>query len=217
MLHRLVADPQIVQMPLAPWPRPSALVMSCLVVAWGMLGLSLAAGVAVRFSGAALAALLGYVVTLDQQTYSNHLYLLALTSGLMAVAHVERWRDPSLALLRWQLVLVYTFAAASKVNPAFVSGALIAFNLRAVFQGHFSHLVLVLLALSTIAAEAFVAWSLMRPRWRAAGAIVGAGLHLGFVVMVTETVAMIVFAIICLSMYPLFWLLPPPRVIPQKT
>jgi HTTM domain len=210
MLHRLVADPRIVQMPLFPWPRPSTFVMTCIVVAWAGLGAAVAAGIAVRVTGALLAASIGYVVTLDQQTYSSHVYLLALASGLLAVAHTKSGREPAVALLRWQLVIVYAFAAASKINPVFLSGLVIAANLRPVFQGIRSFPLMMSLAVATVAAEGFVAWSLLRPKWRTAGAAIGVVLHIGFVVMITETVAMIVFAMICLSMYPLFWLPKPP-------
>jgi hypothetical protein len=212
-LHRLAADPEIVPMPLAWWPHPSGPGMTFVVIAWGILGAALAAGIGVRVSGAALAIVLGYIVTLDQQSYSSHLYLLALTAGLMAAAHSERGREPAIALLRWQLVLVYAFAALSKLNPAFVSGLLISLNLRPVFWGFRWIPLLMSLALATIAAEAFLAWSLVRPRWRMTGAVVGVGLHVGFIVMVTETVAMIVFAIVCLSMYPLFWMKSAPGAV----
>jgi hypothetical protein len=181
-----------------------------IVVAWAGLGAAVAAGIAVRVTGALLAALIGYVVTLDQQTYSSHVYLLALTSGLLAVAHTKSGREPAVALLRWQLVIVYAFAAASKINPVFLSGLVIAANLRPVFQGIRSFPMMMSLAVATVAAEGFVAWSLLRPKWRTAGAAIGVVLHIGFVVMITETVAMIVFAMICLSMYPLFWLPRPP-------
>jgi hypothetical protein len=181
-----------------------------IVVAWAGLGAAVAAGIAVRVTGALLAALIGYVVTLDQQTYSSHVYLLALTSGLLAVAHTKSGREPAVALLRWQLVIVYAFAAASKINPVFLSGLVIAANLRPVFQGIRSFPMMMSLAVATVAGEGFVAWSLLRPKWRTAGAAIGVVLHIGFVVMITETVAMIVFAMICLSMYPLFWLPKPP-------
>lgn len=206
LLDRLAGDPRIVQMPLAPWPRPSAAAAHWLVGAWAGLGLCVAAGVSVPVTGALIAAIVGYVVTLDQQTYSNHLYLVSLASLLIALAHTERHREPALALLRWQLVIVYAFAAASKVSPAFLSGSVMAPNLRPVFGELASSGTLAALAVVAVLTEGFVAWSLPRPRWRAVGAIVGAGLHIGFIIMIKQTFAMIVFAVICLSMYPLFWL-----------
>jgi hypothetical protein len=206
LLHRLVSDPQIVQMPLGPWPRPSAAFASWLLYACFGLGMAVAAGICVPVTGALLAAVVGYVVTLDQQTYSNHVYLIALASLLLALAHTKRHREPALALLRWQLVIVYAFAAASKVNPAFLSGSVIAQNLKPAFSGLAATRTLAAFAVVAVVAEGFVAWSLWRPRQRVAGAIVGVALHIGFIVMIKQTLAMIVFAMICLSMYPLFWL-----------
>jgi hypothetical protein len=56
---------------------------------------------------------------------------------------------------------------------------------------------------AAIAIEVFVAWSLLRHRWRTAGVIVGLALHLAFVLAITQTIPMIAFAVMCLSIYPL--------------
>jgi hypothetical protein len=205
LLDRLASDPHIVQMPLAPWPRPSAATMPWIVAAWAGMGAAVAAGVRVSTTGAILAALIGYVVTLDQQTYSNHLYLLAVISALLALAHRQPHRATAAALVRWQLVIVYAFAAASKVNAEFLSGRVIASNLSPDVGGLATSPAPTALAVTAVVAEGFVACGLMRPRWRAAAAIVGVGLHLSFIVMIRQTVAMIAFAMICLSLYPLYW------------
>ena len=206
VLIRLAGDPRVVQMPLAPWPRPSAAAAPWVAATWAGLGLTLAAGKAVPVTGTLLAALVGYVLTLDQQTYSNHLYLLALASLLLALAHTERHREPAVALLRWQLIIVYAFAAASKLNATFLSGSVIGMNLRPALREFASDRTLAALAVIAVAAEAFVAWGLMRPKWLVAGASVGIALHIGFVVLIRQTFAMFLFAMICLSIYPLFWL-----------
>jgi hypothetical protein len=203
-LIRLAGDPRVVQMPLAPWPRPSAAAAPWLAAAWAGLGLLVAAGKAVPVTGTLLAALVGYVLTLDQQTYSNHLYLLALLSALLALAHTERHHAPALALLRWQLVIVYAFAAASKINPDFLSGSVITDNLRPAFGALDAGPVPTSLAVAAIVTEAFVAWSLLRPAWRQAGLIVGVGIHGVFILAITQTLAMIAFALMCLSIYPLY-------------
>jgi len=214
VLIRLAGDPRVVQMPLAPWPRPSAAAAPWVAAAWAGLGLTLAAGKAVPVTGTLLAALVGYVLTLDQQTYSNHLYLLSLLSVLLALAHTERHREPALALLRWQLVVVYAFAAASKINADFLSGRVIAENLPPALGWLAAGPVPAALAVAAIVTEAFVAWSLLRPRWRVAGVIVGVGLHIAFVLAVTQTLAMIAFAIIYLSIYPLYFASTPAEEIP---
>jgi hypothetical protein len=124
---------------------------------------------------------------------------------LLALAHTERHRETALALLRWQLVVVYAFAAASKINADFLSGRVIAENLPASLGALAAGPVPAALAVAAIVTEAFVAWSLVRRRWRVAGVIVGVGLHIVFVVAVTQTLAMIAFAVICLSIYPLYF------------
>ena len=188
LVDRLASDPRIVQMPLIPWPRPSAAVAHWLMIVWAGLGLVVAAGAAVPVTGALLAAVIGYVVTLDQQTYSNHVYLLSLVSLLLALAHTDRQREAAVSLLRWQLIVVYAFAAASKIDAEFLSGSVIAANLRPAFAGLAATRMPAVLAAAAIVGEAFVAWSLLRPRWRVAGVIVGVGLHVGFIVAITQTV-----------------------------
>ena len=106
VLIRLAGDPRVVPMPLAPWPRPSAAAAPWVAATWAGLGLTLAAGKAVPVTGTLLAALVGYVLTLDQQTNANHLYLLSLLSVQQPREHTERHREPALALLRGQLVVV---------------------------------------------------------------------------------------------------------------
>jgi len=216
VLIRLAGDPRVVQMPLAPWPwpRPSAAAAPWVAATWAGLGLTLAAGKAVPVTGTLLAALVGYVLTLDQQTYSNHLYLLSLLSALLALAHTERHREPALALLRWQLVVVYAFAAASKINADFLSGRAIAENLPPALAALAADPIPAALAVAAIVTEAFVAWSLLRPRWRMAGVVAGVGLHVVFVLAVAQTLAMIAFAIICLSIYPLYFASTPAEEIP---
>ena len=203
VLVRLAGDPRVVQMPLAPWPRPSAAAAPWVAAAWAGLGLTVAAGKAVPVTGTLLAVLVGYVLTLDQQTYSNHLYLLSLLALLLALAHTRRHREPALALLRWQLVVVYGFAAASKINGDFLSGRVISENLHPAFGVPAAGPLPASLAVAAIVIEVFVAWSLLRHKWRTAGAIVGLALHIAFVLAITQTIAMIAFAVMCLSIYPL--------------
>ena len=69
VLVRLAGDPHVVPMPLAPWPRPSAAAVAWVAAAWAGLGVTVAAGKAVPVTGALLALLVGYVLTLDQQMY----------------------------------------------------------------------------------------------------------------------------------------------------
>ena len=134
----------------------------------------------------------------------DHLQLLSLLAGLLALAHTDRHRAPALALLRWQLGVVYAFAAASKINADFLSGRVIVENLpaalgRARRRSHSA----VVLAAGAIAIEAFVAGCLLVTGGVRPASSPGVGLHLAFVLAVAQTIAMIAFAVICLSLYPL--------------
>lgn len=153
-----------------------------------------------RVAGWIVAGCLGYVVLLDQQTYSNHLYLLVLLSGLLALPDGPTLR----LLLKSQLTLVYVFAAVSKLNPAYLSGLLIAGSLRPWFDWLRTPWLLVPLALGSIAMELFIADQLWTKR-RTLAAAAGVALHLGFVLLMDNTRALSVFGLACLGLYPLFW------------
>ena len=99
--------------------------------------------------------------------------------------------------------MVYGFAAASKINGDFLSGRVIAENLHPAFGVPAAGPLPASLAVAAIVIEVFVAWSLLRHKWRTAGAIVGLALHIAFVLAITQTIAMIAFAVMCLSIYPL--------------
>lgn len=194
VLNRL-SMPSIVHLPLAGLPYPGD--------AWPLLtGLWLLAAVAlavnVRGSGWILAACLGYVVLLDQQTYSNHLMLFAILSAM----HALRAYVP--LMLKSQLTLVYFFAAVSKVNVAFLSGVVIAGSLRPQFAWMRSPWLLVPMAVSAIAAELFIADALWIPRRQRWAVALGVALHVGFVVLMDNTVSLLAFGLACVSMYPLF-------------
>src|SRR5688572_20840574 len=89
-LLRLASDPLIIRMPLVPFlPRLSGAAVAVFVVVWAAAALTFAVGVARRVSGSILLAALGYVLLLDQQTYSNHAYLLFLLTALLTfVTHM---------------------------------------------------------------------------------------------------------------------------------
>jgi len=99
---------------------------------WFAAALFLAAGCFTRIAGTLLACQLGYVLLLDEQTYSNHLYLLTLEVMLLVFGNAgARWsvdalirgRSPCPAwpmhLWKLQISIVYFFAALAKLNPTF--------------------------------------------------------------------------------------------------
>ena len=121
------------------WVPPlSGPALQTLVVALGVLALAVAAGVAFRLSAVLLALGLTYLQLLDVSTYLNHYYLAGLLCWLLAASpaarswSVDAWlarrllgRAPAservargwLYLFRFQLGLVYGFAALAKAQP----------------------------------------------------------------------------------------------------
>ena len=133
----------------------------------------------------------------DQQTYSNHLYLMLPVAALLTVAEsgaavsldarraggrdwVPGW---PVWLLCAQISIVYAFAALAKLNPDFLSGSVVASYLRrdgllAVPAAWRSLEPMLVMSLFAICSEAFLAFALWIPRWRPAALVVGLGLHL---------------------------------------
>jgi vitamin K-dependent gamma-carboxylase len=121
------------------WVQPlSGPALHTLVVALGVLAVAVAAGVAFRASATLLALGLTYLQLLDVSTYLNHYYLAGLLCWLLVVSpagrawSVDNWfcrrvlgRPPAseraarawLYLFRFQIALVYGFAALAKAQP----------------------------------------------------------------------------------------------------
>lgn len=113
-------------------PSPGVEGVRVLFVALVVLGLLVAAGALYRFSIAALFVVFSWVQLLDVSNYLNHYYLVSLLALLMcfmplnALWSVDAWLKPSLRqetlpawclhLLRFQVGLVYVFAAIAKFN-----------------------------------------------------------------------------------------------------
>jgi predicted DCC family thiol-disulfide oxidoreductase YuxK len=171
-----------------------------------------------------LTAVMGYVLLLDQQTYSNHLYLLCLLVLLLAWADAgaaysidARRSGPRMvangpvALLRAQLSIVYGFSAIAKLNLIYLSGAVISLNLEREWwlaipaELHVPE-VLMWVALATILGEIFIALGIWIERWRPSVFVVGLALHAGIVVsmMRTERLQLAIFALEMFALYILF-------------
>lgn len=121
------------------WVQPlSGAALHTLVVGLGVLALAVAAGAAFRVSSALLALGLTYLQLLDVSTYLNHYYLAGLLCWLLLASpagrawSVDAWisrrfRGPApalqhaarawLYLFRFQIALVYGFAALAKAQP----------------------------------------------------------------------------------------------------
>ena len=89
-----------------------------------------------RLTGTILALAVVFVIALDRQTYSNHLYLMAWLTALLVAAdagdglaiRTERRRVTfwPVILLCLQLTIVYVFSALTKINDSFLSGEVLA-------------------------------------------------------------------------------------------
>jgi hypothetical protein len=194
-----------------------------LLALWAVAALCFTVGWRTRTAGTALCAVLAAVIVLDQQSYSNHLYLLALVVGLLVLADagaalsvdararrgrawVPGW---PVTLLKLQVSIVYAFAALAKINAEYLSGTTLALSagagaLRLVPEpGSWSA---VGGALLSIALEAFLAVALWMPRWRGVAFAAGAALHAAMIVLLPGAVRwqLVVFAIEMGALYLLF-------------
>ena len=182
---------------------------------WFGAALAFTIGWKTRVSGFVLAAVMGYTLLIDQQLYASNLYLLCLIVLLLTLAEVGRpsesnfvWRWPIL-LLQIQLSLVYFFAAVTKVNSVYLKGYMLGSNLRKDFPAVvFMPRMLTTLAVASIVIELFLAGAFWVRRVKKSALVVGVLFHVTMVVTLTPLVAaqLIVFAVACISIYPLFFL-----------
>jgi hypothetical protein len=223
ILERLV-EPTTIQLPMVPWvPAPTPAVVTMLLLLWGLAGVCFLAGWRTRAAGTLLTIVLAVQLVLDQQTYSNHLYLLVLVVGLLTVADsgaawsldargrrraaVPAW---PIFLLQAQTSLVYAFAAISKLTPDYLSGLALApfvpFKAGVALIGFSATAAIVLLlSWATIPVELMLAIFLWSPRRRVAAALLGVILHIGMVAMMySMRLELAVFAVVMWGLYLLF-------------
>lgn len=188
---------------------------------WAASALALALGIRARLAGMILCATATLTLATDWQLYSNHLYLLMLMAGLLAAADAgaalsvdarQRGGRPVLRvgpdLIRLQISIVYGFAALLKINPAFLSGWVLGTYVR----GGFIELpeplrepwILAGFAVLAVLIELTLPFGLWSRRFRVPAAIVGAGLHIAFVLLLAPWVELIVFGLLMVGTYPLF-------------
>lgn len=202
-----------------PPPIPEALAVP-FVAALAGLGLLLAVGIATRTVALITSVMMFYFLLMDQQTYSNHLYLLAIETGLIGLAwlgpvgptaqlRVAAW---PVTLLKVQISVVYFFAGASKLTPAFLSGSVLADvwagqGLVALPVAWQTPVVLQLAAWATVVTEIFLAFALWSRRLRGLAAVLGPAFHLGTLLLVPAPLALgvMIFAIATLAPYGLFF------------
>jgi hypothetical protein len=189
---------------------------------WLVLALFFAAGFGTRVSGVLLTSAILLTIWIDQQFYSNHLYLLGTAVALMSIAGagsrlsidarrglvsptVPRW---SVLLIKFQLTSVYFFAAVTKLNDNFLSGAV----MERAFDPAMRERVERFIALDTLAplaivTELFLAFAFWSKRLRYLALPAGLGFHLLNVLIMgrSGTVNLSIFALIMLSLMIVFF------------
>jgi hypothetical protein len=194
-------------------PAPTLPWLTVLVV------LTIAAGAAVMVGwnteqAAIVSVVLGVAILLwDQQTYSSHRLLATLLMAYLVFAKAgTAWSvrpiagQPSVPwwpqlLMMSQLSVLYCFSGLSKINVWFISGIPLA---SWVWIELPSNLYFVA-SIMTIVVELTIAVGLWFQASRRVAILLGLGLHLSIVVLMNhDTFALLVFALTCVSLYPLF-------------
>jgi len=228
--------PTTIRLPYVPWlPQIGAGGMRWLLAVWGVAAVLVAVGWWTRTAALVLAATLLYVVLLDEQTYSNHLYLLALVASLLACAdagaaysldarlrrdRVGRAGAWAVALLRTQVSATYAFSGLAKINGAYLSGATMAAymspHVLAAIPEQGRLPVVLAFSWGSIALELGLAVALWRRRWRTAAVGVAAVFHVGMVALLPHGVRfqLVIFAVEMLALCVVFFvdLVPSPSV-----
>lgn len=191
-----------------------------LLIAAGILAAAFLVGFRARWSGALLCVTLTAILLTDRQLYSNHLYLLNLEVGLLALADAGRARGldgrrvPDEGVRVWPLVLlmaqvsvVYFFAGLAKLNLEFLSGAVLA-SLLGSTPGGFEAIEGWAPALAAAAAlvavvEAGLAAALWSRRLRRLAAAAGGLMHLCMMALILD-LGIVAFTLATVGVYPLF-------------
>jgi uncharacterized membrane protein YphA (DoxX/SURF4 family) len=232
-----VLSPQVVDMPYVAWyPSLSVATLPLFIGLWLCAALAFMLGLGTRLCGAILTLSLAYTLFFDQQLYSNHLYLAMLVVLLLTIAEsgarfsLDARRSGShdlilewpILLLKIQISIVYFYAALLKVNPQYLSGAMLAsfwpFNeLAALPGGWLSVQILPFLAVASILTELFLAVALWVPRLRWLALAIGVGFHLMIIYTGGSTpgvpdIPFAIFALVTVAPYVLFFDFPARRV-----
>jgi hypothetical protein len=222
-----VLEASTLQLPLAGWvPHMSTDAVSAYFLLWCITALLFTVGWHASLAGGVLVVLLVYPLLLDEQSYSNHLYLALLVALLVTLAHpgarmsldarLGRGERTSpwwpVLLAKCQLSIAYGYAALAKLNGDYLSGGILEDNLTgaAVLELPAAVLdadVLRLLAAMSIAAELFLAVGFWSRRLRIPALAVGTGLHLGILLVFPVGLALelTAFALTMFALYALSW------------
>lgn len=217
-------DPGILRAPYVAWAPPVSDVLAWILIGlWIVSAGAMLLGWQTRLAAGLLTVTIAAVMLLDQQLYSNHLYLIVLACGLLTLAdsgaalsldarrvgeriEISGW---PIWLLCMQVSVVYGYAALSKLNPDFLSGSVVASYLRRAGplampdSWRFLEPMLILAVLA-ICTEAFLAVALWSRRWRPAALVAALALHVGITGWLEPTYQLLVFSLATLPLLIVF-------------
>lgn len=194
------------------------------IAAWLVAALLFALGWKTRLAGTVLSLVTGYTLLMDQQNYSNHLYLLFLVVLLLTVADCgAAWsldarrqsseRDVAawpIHLLKIEVTIVYFFSALAKITPQYLAGEILSASLKqegwlTVPQTWRVPAVMSLLAVASVVAEFFIGFGLWSRRLRLSAIFAGIGFHLLVIALLDSSrLSLAIFAMEMVAMYLLF-------------
>jgi len=214
-----LTDPNVLRTPFADWlPDPSMPLVIGIVMVWFLSAVAFSLGWRVAIAGPILLGSIVVAISLDQQAYSNHLYLMAWLVLLMTLADagarlaitkrdrpVVRW---PVLLIMLQASLVYGFSALTKLNDSWFSGEALAGVLVGgvvpIPEALRTPTVLSVVAAIVIVVELFIAIMIWHYRFRPAAFMFGLGLHVSITLLMASTGDLLVFSLEMLALYPLF-------------
>lgn len=213
---RALLAPGMFRMPYGISPDISVAQLPLLIGAWMACALAALVGWHTRLALAGLCASVAVTLSVDQQLFSNHLYLLELLTFLLCLADSgaalsldarRRGTQETVAawpvlLIKVQLTIVYLFAVLSKSNPTFGLVLMTQLGMTG-FNGEVP-LSILLLAYFTFMVELTLALALWLSNTRPFGFLLGFGTHVAFVILVKPPLPLTVFGLLMLSMYFLF-------------
>jgi predicted DCC family thiol-disulfide oxidoreductase YuxK len=218
LLFRL-ADPALLHAPFwASVPRLSRASAVAISAFWAVSAIGFLLGARSRVAGGVLTASLVVVLLVDQQTWSNNLYLLTICVFLLTAADsgaslsIDARRKGTreyvpagmVNLLRLQLSIIYFYTAVAKISAGYLSGAVLRASFRWMpWAEHIPRRLLVAAALFSIAMEIFLSIGIWFAATRPFVFVIGAAFHAFTVVSLPPAwrIELGAFALVTLSMY----------------
>lgn len=180
-----------------PWHTTEAVTLVVLVT-WAVTSVAVFTGVR-RAAGVFPVLVAVILVTCGWDLHNQHLGLIGWIGLWLALLDGRH----QVMALRAQLSIVYAFGALAKTNPWFLSGAVLMHHPGSRFD--LPDVVWVAASVATVALEAWLAVGLWLPRTRAVSMMLGVGMHIGIVAMMstgaTSFVRMVVFNGLCVALY----------------